>query len=144
MESEEKEDEEKVGDVGQAASLEPVGVPQAVKVVESAKEQAALHRHHHPLDGGHRGSAGCPEFSLGTTEVLSKYKEAETQDRTSETRGVGYWEVGGDHPPVHPPPVDQPGEGGAWVTGGGRAVDGQLVSRKVTQVGRLSTGCLGG
>ena len=129
MESEEKEDEEKVGDVGQGASLEPVGVPQVVKVVESAKEKAAIHGHHHPLDGGHRGSAGGPEFSLGTTEVLSKYKEAETQDRTSEARGVGDGEVGGDHPPVHPPPVDQPGEGGTWVAGGGRAVYGQLVSR---------------
>lgn len=138
MESEEKEDEEKVGDVGQGASLEPVGVPQAVKVVESAKEKAAIHRHHYPLDGGHRGSAGCPELSLGTAEVLSEYKEAQTQDRTSETRGVGYWEVGGDHPPVHPPPVDQPGEGGARVAWSRCTVNGELVARQVTHVGRVA------
>jgi len=80
VEFEEKDYEEEVGDVGQGASLEPVGVSQVVKVVESAKEQAALHRHHHPLDGRHRGSAGGPEFSLRTSKVLCKDQKAEPED----------------------------------------------------------------
>ena len=60
MEFEEKDDEDEVGDVGQGAPLEPVGVAQVVKVVEAAKEQAAFNGHHHPLDRGHRGPAGGP------------------------------------------------------------------------------------
>ena len=138
MEFEEKEDENEVGDVGQGASLEPVGVPQVVQVVQSAKEKAAIDGHHHPLDGGHRGSAGGPQFSLRTPKVLSENQEAEPQDWAGETGGVGDREVGGDHPPVHPPPVHQPGEGGARVAWGRRAVNGELVARQVAHVGGVA------
>ena len=108
-----------------------------LKAVEASQEQAALDWHLHPLDRQHGGPAGRPQLPLWTSEVLGENEEAETQDRAGEARGVGDGEVGGDHPPVHPPPVHQPGEGGTWVTGGGRAVDGQLVPRQVTQVGWL-------
>ena len=120
--------EDHVGVELEDACLQPVGVA-SIQAGEATQEQAALHGHLHPLDGQHRRPAGGPQLPLWTSKVLGKDKEAETQDRTSEARGVGDGEVGGDHPPVHLPPVHQPGEGGTWVAGGGRAVDDQLVSR---------------
>ena len=80
MEFEEKDDEDEVGDGGEGSSLEPVGVAEVVQVVEPAKEQAALDRHHHPLDGGHRGPAGGPQLPLRTPKVLGKDQKAEAQD----------------------------------------------------------------
>ena len=106
-----------------------MGVSQVVEVVEPAKEKAPLHGHHHPLDRGHRGSTGGPQLSLRTSKVLGEDKKAESQDRAREAGGVGDGEVGGDHPPVHLPPVHQPGEGGARVAWSRRAVDGEFVAR---------------
>ena len=120
------------------APLEPVGVAQVVQVVEPAKEQAALHWHHHPLDWGHSGPACRPQFSLRTAKVLGKDQKTQPQDRAGETGGIGDGEVGGDHPPVHPPPVDQPGEGGARIAWGSGTVDGELVPRHIAHVGGMS------
>ena len=120
--------EDHVGVELEDACLQPVGVA-SIQAGEATQEQAALHGHLHPLDGQHCGPTGGPQLPLWTSKVLGEYEKAESQDRTSESRGVGDGEIRGDHPPVHPPPVHQPGEGGTWVTWGGCTVDGQLVSR---------------